>query len=588
MNKTRMVLWTLVFLTAPAHGRSLDLPTAPLRAAFEEARENGAVRSEALAHALLHAVPHAANSDPLLQMASQADPQLAEPHLRRARRAARRLDIPGVVESLGAATGAVRLDARQEALWLQRAFRALHLLLWASLATYAMLLALRSLPLARHVIGERVGSPMAATLLLGVPLVSALALSLSIGILVLCLAMATFLRRRERGMLAVLCVLVAVLDLALFAATPHATLLDPRTHAARVARLNDGVFDPELAQSLDAATPSAPVQFVLGLQARRRGDVDGAHARYVAALRADSAFAPAYVNLSNLFFRAGDLERAAAGYRAAQALAPSDPIPYANLAQTYIRMLHYGESDHELRAASARGFAEIERRVTAWRDEQHPVLDVRLSKSQLLALAGREVQRDPRAAHLRLQTWQCAPWQAVRLEFAPWLLFGTALLLLSRLRLRLATRSCSGCSELQCAPCLAATSDEDLCAACAALRPRLGPRPMPGPEPAPSAAPRRAPAARAGRWIAPLFPGAADVVRGDSAVAVAWVFAAWSALLLAHAAIDAARLRTSPWYAGVDVPLLQLALVTLGLLWLTGLWRARRMDRGRRVPNRGA
>jgi hypothetical protein len=389
--------------------------------------------------------------------------------------------------------------------------------------------------------------------------------------------------------LALLGAALAALDLALPAAAPHAMLLDPRTRVAQIEALNAGEPDPDLqARVAELAPPSAAAELVLGLAARRSGDLAAARQHYVACLSADPSCAAAYVGLANLLYLSGDYERAAAGYRAAQAADPTAPLPHANLAQTYIRMIHYGEADGEQRAAAARGMLFVQQRRDFWRDENCPVLDQTLTKAQVLALARSEAEQRPVVAATALQSWRSRPWQSVRLGASPWLLLLVAALLVAPIRLRGVTRPCSSCGTMVCAHCTGEDGDAPLCTACVMEQRRATPRPAADAEEAgeadrvPAPPPRRRIALASGRWMAPLFPGAPDVARGDAGAALCTTLCAWAALLLAAAQFGAARLHADPWYAAADLTTLRVASIAFFVLWLVGLLRLRRQ------PRRGA
>jgi hypothetical protein len=115
---------------------------------------------------------------------------------------------------------------------------------------------------------------------------------------------------------------------------------------------------------------------------------------------------------------------------------------------------------------------------------------------------------------------------------------------------------------------------EDLCNACILARPRGGPRVV-GPE-GERIVPKRRVSIASGRWIAPLFPGAADLAREAPIVATATVAVAVGGLLAARALVEAAR--TAGAGASTDAALLRLALVAVGLLWVPGLLRLRTRD----------
>jgi hypothetical protein len=550
------------------------MPTAPLQAYLESERGTGAERSEPLARALLWTAARAPHSERAAYwaLAAQADPGLPDPHWSRACAALRQLDIAEFVSAANAALAAVRRDARAEARALRGTVRDLHALLTATLLTLAALVALRSLPLVRHALGEALGSATAATLLVAVPCVAAFLTVPAIGSLLVLVAMAPFLRRREARVLAVPCLLLAGLELSLRWCAPHALLLDPRTRSAGIAYLNDRGHDAALESTLrDATVRRAEVELVLGLQARRRGDIDGAERHYLAALRADSTCAAAYVDLANLFFRRGDFGRAATGYRAAQTIAAGDPLAYANLAQTYIRMTQFSDSDRELRAAAARGMADVTRRRGLWRDEALPVFDATLSRDALLHLARDEAAERPSLAATAIESWRSRPWRGMRTGVAPVALVLVAAWLFAGLRLRRVAVACLECGTVLCTHCIALSPGDDRCNSCQVARPR--PRPVSTDLLPPER--RRRVSLASGRWIAPIFPGAADLVRGTPAAALVAVLCTWFAILIAWQAVDAARLRFDPWWAGGDLRALQAAAIVVGLLWLPGLWRLR-------------
>ena len=574
----RSVLLLCVALATSAAARPIELPPGPLTEALALERSRGVERSEALARALVHTARTRPRAErvALLDAAIALDPALIDAHVARARAALASGDVPTAVNALKPIWDALRLDARARARWTERTAHNLHAFLTAMLGALALLHALRGLPLARHTLGEQLGSPTAATLLIVAPCVAALFISIVIGILVVLAVAASFVPRRDRISMAVLALALAALDWSLPAFAPDAVLLDPRTRTARIATLNDGP-DADAEQRLAAQKERpAAVELVLGLQARRRGDHQAAHARFLACLRADSTLAAGYVNLANVFFRTQQYERAAAGYRAASALDPRDPIPHANLAQMYIRNLHYAESDHELRAASELGFAAVETRRAAWRDESQPVLDRTLDATQIRALARREAAGDPRAARARVQGWRCDAWRSVRADVAPVLLVAVALLLWSRLRLRGLAGTCPDCGTLVCSHCVAQAPEDDRCNACIERSPRLIAR-APMVESKPPA--RRRISLAGGTWLAGLFPGAADLVRGAHVTAFLGVGAGCAAILVMQAVVAAARLQASPWTLAADGGMLRAAGMTLGFVWLPGLLRLRNRDR---------
>jgi tetratricopeptide (TPR) repeat protein len=583
------LLVALLFVGVAAAAPGRVLPTVTLQAALERERAAGGARSEALAGALLHvsdAAPEARRTA-LLQAAAQADPALAAPHLARAREALRHADVPRTCSALTAAWRAARLDAREESLWMRRGTRALYAWLAATLATLAILFTLRSAPLAVHALGVRFGSRFAAAIAAASLLACAFTAATMLGVLAAAALATPFMRRRERICMAAVCILLAAVEIGTQTCAPRAVLLDPRTDSARVARLANGGTDPELeARWVRSPSRTATQEFLLGLRARRQGDYAVAQSHYVACLRQDSTFVPAYVNLANLFFYSGQYDRAAVGYRTATLFAPADPTPRYDLAQAYIRTTHYAEADGELAAAAERGMAAAERRASIWHDDARPVLDATLSKQQILDQARAEAQASPRFARTLLLSWRGAYLGGLRGEVDIASLLVVAVLLLFGLRLGGLTIRCSGCGTMVCAHCAGQETQEPLCSACMLPRPRTGPREFGG-EGAPPP-PRRRMSLATGRWVGVLFPGAGDVARECPVRATLAIAAAWIGLLASGSLVDAARSRTSLWIASIDAPLLAATVILVLVVWLLSLLRLRPIVARRRDPVRAS
>src|SRR5262245_22019615 len=197
-HRLRFALLAGALVASAAHA-SPTLPTRALEKTLREERAAGMTRSEPLASALLHMADRVPDRRArLLNLASQADPALVAPHFAQAREALSHGDVPLVGTELAAGFRAVRHDAREEAVWLRRAVRALHAWLRATLATLAVLFALRAAPLSQHALGARLGSRAAAAVVLVAPIVGAFAASTALGILATALVAMPFMRRRER------------------------------------------------------------------------------------------------------------------------------------------------------------------------------------------------------------------------------------------------------------------------------------------------------------------------------------------------------------------------------------------------------
>jgi tetratricopeptide (TPR) repeat protein len=323
--------------------------------------------------------------------------------------------------------------------------------------------------------------------------------------------LAPFLARAERSALGLLCVLLGAATLVLQWQQPEMLLADPGHRLHHLARANIETVPAAQLRQLETDLPASRERdVVLGLQAARRQQWHESHQRYVQALAQDSTWATTYVNLANLFFVLTDYTRAATGYRTAQSLAPGNPTPHANLAQAYIQMLQYEQSDHELRMASSLGFNAMDPARFAWEHESQPVVAALLTRHDLRHLAERAVDEDPDAARLRLAAWIGPGWNGLRLEWMPWFVLTMAVWFLLRVRWSQIAFECAECKRLTCRHCVPAGDDAGrFCPRCEAIASRRIGSSIGDGTPASRRPSHAKTADKAPDGIALVFPGAA-------------------------------------------------------------------------------
>ncbi len=573
----------------------LALPTAPLRSYYDDAHARGAESSPALARGLV-AVAHGqtlAQRLELLEQASRADPNWASPHLQRSLLWLRRHDLANASLAAREALRCLRTDAVQQSQWLRALVHGAHTLFLAALATMAVLLLARTLFFAQHLVEERARNAPVVLFALAAAVLASAWLAPLAALLVALLALVPFLARGERRALGMLCLALALAEIPVPLLETRAMLLDPASAGARLAQAQFAGSDARLERSLlREIAPGRERDLVLGLLARRRGDLDTAERHYGAAIAADPNWSTPYVNLANVYFSEGDMQRAAAGYRKAQSLAADNAFAAANLAQTYIRMLHFGEADEELARAATLDFDAITHRRAAWLDAQLPVLDMLLGPAEILRLSGDEVRANPRQAGVLLQAWRGSAWSGLSPWKAAAVLLALATLLGSRWRLRAVAYECVSCARLVCTHCTRTPRDSTarVCPYCDLNLPRFERTEAMEPEEAPSRRPRRRPPPRLvdrmPRWLGTLFPGAADLACGAPLAATGTALVAWGAVLAAGAMVGMAAERTQPWFAGANAQALRVAVLIFFLAHLQGLLRLRRSWRrlGQSIP----
>jgi tetratricopeptide (TPR) repeat protein len=125
------------------------------------------------------------------------------------------------------------------------------------------------------------------------------------------------------------------------------------TRALRTGALEDA--EACFNEALDAGGDDrdrALAQNKLALGALARGDRPGAQAALDAALRTYAACVPAIVNAGNLLLEAGDLDGAIARFEAAIALDPDYPEAHHNLGVAFRRAGRRSDAVRELRRAT--------------------------------------------------------------------------------------------------------------------------------------------------------------------------------------------------------------------------------------------
>jgi len=133
--------------------------------------------------------------------------------------------------------------------------------------------------------------------------------------------------------------------------------IDEGSATRRLAMVNESGGDSRLIRSIDEIDSgrfAAEKEFALGTIKSRMGLYDEARDHLLASVSECGDFAPAYLNLGNVYFRQGDFNRALAGYQSVIAIDSTCALAWFNIGQTYINKMLFAESSEAL--AKARGF----------------------------------------------------------------------------------------------------------------------------------------------------------------------------------------------------------------------------------------
>lgn len=339
--------------------------------------------------------------------------------------------------------------------------------------------------------------------------------------------------RREKAAILPLVVFLGACSVLAPRMESYLPAIDEGSITRRLASLEDRGADPALVESIGRISDAEFVperEYALGTLLYRLGRYDEARQHLLDCVSLRGDFAPAYLNLGNVYFRQGDFSRALAGYQNVMAIDSTNAVASYNIGQAYINRMLFAESSEALQRARELGIEEYRRANPAARLLELDIYDHGLPASQLWSIAERE-GRGHGAAVLDgiFLPWLLVPLSRLWIVLAAGLAGGIAIGALSRGGLRVA--GCDNCGRPVCASCGTDEDGVELCHDCttvisglssvkvmeALLRHR-----------------RQKTRARRGRgdwWKARIVPGSAQILYGRPISGVLAMIVAGAALI---------------------------------------------------------
>ncbi len=163
--------------------------------------------------------------------------------------------------------------------------------------------------------------------------------------------------RREKAAVLTVTIFICAISLLTPQLESLTSAIDEGSATRRLAMVNKSGGDSRLIRSIDEIDSgrfAAEKEFALGTIKSRMGLYDEARDHLLASVSERNDFAPAYLNLGNVYFRQGDFNRALAGYQSVIAIDSMSALAWFNIGQTYIKKMLFAESSEAL--AKAREF----------------------------------------------------------------------------------------------------------------------------------------------------------------------------------------------------------------------------------------
>jgi hypothetical protein len=169
--------------------------------------------------------------------------------------------------------------------------------------------------------------------------------------------------------------------------------VDEGSVTRRLAMINDSGADSRLIKSIGSIDDQrfrAERDFALGTMKSRMGLYEEARDHLLASVQERGDFAPAYLNLGNVYFRQGDFNRALAGYQNVVSIDSTSALAWFNIGQTYINKMLFAESSDALEKARELGIERYNEANPATALIELDIYDCGFPATELWRIAYRE------------------------------------------------------------------------------------------------------------------------------------------------------------------------------------------------------
>ncbi len=184
---------------------------------------------------------------------------------------------------------------------------------------------------------------------------------IAIYIMILILAVWVSLKTKERVVLIGMIVFVSALSFFAPYSNTLAPVVDQGSATRRLSLINERGTDDELFRlisGIEDPAYGASRDYAVGTLLYRLGILNEARDFLLSSVTMDKDFAPAYINLGNVYFKQEDYNRALAGYQNALTIDGENALAHYNLGQTYIEKMLFAESSNSLRRANELGIED--------------------------------------------------------------------------------------------------------------------------------------------------------------------------------------------------------------------------------------
>lgn len=281
----------------------------------------------------------------------------------------------------------------------------------------------------------------------------------------------SFLNRKEKAVIFTMFVLLSAFSYLASYSNTFVAALDPESVTRRLSMINEKGADERLLvriSEIDEPEYRAERDYAIGTLMYRLGSLEEAKAYLLNSVSRRNDFAPAYLNLGNVYFKQGDYDKALAGYQNVIAIDTTNVLAFYNIGQTYINKMLFAESSYALKKANELGIERYRTLNPSTQIKNLTIYDEGFGNADLWAIALREGKKR-NGVYLSeiLQPYLIFPFHRL------WILLVTgiiaAIIIGKRAPSIWKVFRCDNCGRAICTRCTDTEIGLDLCPSCSKL-----------------------------------------------------------------------------------------------------------------------
>ncbi len=280
-----------------------------------------------------------------------------------------------------------------------------------------------------------------------------------------------FMSKKERTSVSLLVVFIGVASVMAPFSNILVPAIDEGSITRRLSMINTSGSGPVLIDSIRKIEDpqfEAEKEFALGTLMYRLGNYEKARDHLLASVSLRNNFAPAFLNLGNVYFMQADYNKALAGYQSVLAIDSTNAIAHFNIGQAYINKMLFAQSSLALKNASSHGIEQYRKDHPATSLRKLSVYEECFPPKTLWSVAEREARSRKNILFGEI----LVPWLLFPFRWLGYLLAAsilTGMIISSRMPGTWRISKCDNCGRATCPVCSSNETGLLLCQDCSGV-----------------------------------------------------------------------------------------------------------------------